>query len=307
MTWQTWSGSKSGLGESPFWHPLEKCWYWVDIPGMKVLRSPGPAGPVEAWALAQEPGCIAPALTGGLVLALRDGIYRARTWGGALSLVEPATHDTATTRFNDGKCDSRGRLWAGTMYEPRTQHLAELLCLDRRPGQPPSCVRKVDQGTIANGLAWSPDERTLYWANTVDHVIWAWDYESHSGALSRRRVFQQLPPKPADWAYGSASAAAYGGRPDGCAVDVEGNYYSAMFEGRRIAKFAPDGRLLASIATPAQCPTMPAFGGDDLRTLVVTTACHGRSAAELADQSDAGCVFSMRVDVPGLPVNFYED
>ena len=307
MNWQTLPGSRSGLGESPFWHPLDAMLYWVDIPGMKILRSNVFMGTVEVWQLAQEPGCIAPALKGGLVLALRDGIYRAPQWGGALTQIEPATHDTATTRFNDGKCDSRGRLWAGTMYEPRTAYLAELLCLDRRPGQTPSYVRKLDQGTIANGLAWSPDERTMYWANTTDGLIWAWDYESHSGALSNRRVFQHLPPKPADWTYGTPSAAAYGGRPDGCAVDVEGNYYSAMYEGKRIVKYAPDGRQMAVIATPAQCPTMPCFGGDDMQTLYVTTACKDRGAAELADQPDAGCVFSMRVDVPGLPVNFYED
>jgi sugar lactone lactonase YvrE len=86
-----------------------------------------------------------------------------------------------------------------------------------------------------------------------------------------------------------------------------GNYYAAMFEGARIAKFAPDGTLLHEIATPAQCPTMPCFGGEDLQTLYITTARHGRSAAELERYPQSGCVFSMRVDVPGLPVNTFVD
>ena len=99
----------------------------------------------------------------------------------------------------------------------------------------------------------------------------------------------------------------YGGRPDGAAVDVQGNYFVAMFEGRRLLKLAPTGELLAEIPTPVQCPTMPCFGGDDGQTLYLTTARHQRSVQELADLPLSGCVFSMRVNVPGLPVNFFRD
>jgi sugar lactone lactonase YvrE len=90
-------------------------------------------------------------------------------------------------------------------------------------------------------------------------------------------------------------------------VDVQGNYFVAMYEGRRLLKLSPAGDILADIPTPAQCPTMPCFGDDDLRTLYLTTARHKRSAAELADMPLSGCVFSMRMDVPGLPVNFFSD
>jgi len=99
----------------------------------------------------------------------------------------------------------------------------------------------------------------------------------------------------------------YQGRPDGAAVDVLGNYWVAMYEGRRVCQLAPDGSLLAEFAVPAQCPTMPCFGGEDLQTLFVTTARHGRGAAELAHFPESGCVFAMRVSVPGLPVNFFVD
>jgi sugar lactone lactonase YvrE len=122
--------------------------------------------------------------------------------------------------------------------------------------------------------------------------------------LSSHRVWRTYDPKPAGWTFENA---AYAGRPDGAAVDVEGNYFAAMFEGRRICKFAPDGRLLASWETPAQCPTMPCFGGEDLKTLYITTARHGRSAAELAQFPLSGAVFFMRVDVAGLPVQFFAD
>ena len=307
--WQALAGSVSELGESPFWHPLEQMLYWVDIPGRRILRANVFMGTVDSWALDQEPGCMAPARSGGLVVALRDGIYRAREWRGPLQSIVPASHNSATTRFNDGKCDALGRLWAGTIYEPRDQALAELLCLDRRPGHPPAYAGKVNQAMVANGLAFSPDNKTLYWANTPDHVVWAWDFDLASATLANRRVFQQFPPKPADFAFAAdgSHARRYRGRPDGAAVDAAGNYWTAMFEGQRLCQFAPDGTLVAEIATPTVCTTMPCFGGSDLQTLYITTARHNRSAAELAAQPDAGCVFSTRVAIPGLPVNFYED
>lgn len=287
------------LGESPFWHPVEQMLYWVDIPGKQIHRCNIYMGSIESWAMPSEPGCIAPAQSGGLTVALRDGIYRARDWGGALEKLVDATHDTATTRFNDGKADPTGRFWAGTMYEPRTSASAQLLCLSNG-----ALEVKVSHATIANGLAWSPDATTLYWADTPSHTVRAWDWDGQTNTMTRERVFKQWPAKPAGWQLGQSG---YGGRPDGAAVDVEGNYYVAMFEGARICKLSPEGVELASIPVPAQCPTMPCFGGDDLKTLYVTTARHNRSAAELQAYPDSGCVFSMRVDVPGLPVNFYED
>jgi sugar lactone lactonase YvrE len=87
---------------------------------------------------------------------------------------------------------------------------------------------------------------------------------------------------------------------------VQGNYWVAMYEGARVCQFAPDGTLLAQYPTPAQCPTMPCFGGDDLKTLYVTSVRKGRSAAELAALPQSGGVFAMRVDVAGLPVNFFQ-
>ncbi len=287
------------LGESPFWHPAEQMLYWVDIPAGRIHRCNIFTGSVETWAMPSEPGSMAPALSGGLVVALRDGIYRARSWGGGLEKLAQGAHDTATTRFNDGKADPTGRFWAGTMYEPRTAASAQLYCLDNG-----ALEVKVSQATIANGLAWSPDAKTLYWADTPTHTVRAWNWDAQTNALSRERVFMQWPGKPDGWQFGMSG---YGGRPDGAAVDAEGNYYVAMFEGARICKLSPSGVELANIAVPALCPTMPCFGGDDLKTLYVTTARYHRSAAELQAYPQSGCVLSMRVDVPGLPVNFYAD
>ena len=299
MTWQALTSQTYALGESPFWHSMEQQLYWVDIPGKQIHRCNVFMGTVESWAMPSEPGCIAPVESGGLVIALRDGIYRARQWGGALERLASAQHDPATTRFNDGKVDPVGRFWAGTMFEPRTAASAGLFALNGN-----KLEQKVSSATIANGLAWSPDATTLYWADTPTHTVRAWDWNAATNVMSHERVFKHWPGKPEGWQFGMIG---YSGRPDGAAVDAEGNYYVAMFEGARICKLSPAGVELASLPVPAQCPTMPCFGGDDLKTLYVTTARYNRPAAELQAFPQSGCVFSMRVDVPGLPVNFYRD
>lgn len=308
LNWQPISPERNQLGESPFWHPHEQMLYWVDIPGRELLRCNVFTGHIEHWALPSEPGCVAPARAGGLVLALRDGVYRAREWGGALQRIAGFSHDPSTTRFNDGRCDPQGRFWAGTIYEPRDRRLGELFSVDAREGGKPVLALRAINNVVSNGLAWSPDGRTLYWADTQDHRIDAWTFDPTSGALRRHRLFAQLPPKPEGFRSDDMAAAArYGGRPDGAAVDAEGNYWSAQFEGGRLLKFSPAGELLAEVPLPARCPTMPCFGGDDGRTLYVTTASRGRPAAEAEHWPHNGCVLAARVEVPGLPVNFFAE
>jgi sugar lactone lactonase YvrE len=117
---------------------------------------------VEDWALGEEPGCFAPAAQGGWVMATRSGVYRAQTWGGPRHLLAAAPYDTARLRFNDGKCDPAGNFWSGSMFEPRDQALAVLYAL-QADGR---LEIKAGGATVANGLAWSPDGRTLYWSDT---------------------------------------------------------------------------------------------------------------------------------------------
>jgi len=302
--WSAVTRQPDRLGESPFWHPQEGALYWVDIPACRIKRIDA-NGQLETWEMPSEPGCIAPVEGGGLMIALRDGVYRGGNWGGALRPVARFNHDTATTRFNDGKADPEGRFWAGTMYEPRDQRRAELYCIDMRPdnGDEGKAIvqLKAHNAIIANGLAWSPDTTTMYWANTTDHVVYAWDWDARANVMRHHRVFQQFAGKPEGWKPGMPG---YGGRPDGAAVDVQGNYWCAMFEGQRILKISPAGEVLESIEVPVRCPTMPCFGGADLRTLYVTCASDKRPADELKALPLSGCVISARVDVPGLPVNF---
>jgi len=282
------------LGESPFWHPDEAALYWCDIPGKQLNRWVPATATHKAWAMASEPGCCAPLPGGDLMLACRDGLWRFSPTSGERERLAAPPYDTATERFNDGKADPQGRLWVGTIYEPRKPANGALY---RWAG---ARLQKMAGGiTVSNGLAFSPDGRTLYRSDTASHRVFAADFDGHDGSLSRERVFAEFPVKQA-----GQDLASYGGRPDGAAVDAEGAYWCAMFEGQRLLRLSPAGELLAELPLPVRCATMPCFGGPDLRTLFVTTARLGRSADELAAQPLAGCVLSLRVDVPGLPVNF---
>ena len=306
MRWQTVVAAPNELGESPFWHPHEQRLYWVDIAAQLIHRFEPATGVAEHWVMPAEPGCIAPlrSPSGGLLVALRGGIYRAAHWGGPLHLLAPALHDGAHFRFNDGKADPLGRFWVGTVNERRDAATAQLYCLTPTTRSGPVLQSRLGGATVANGLAWSPDARTLYWADTSRHTVRAWQWDAVHNLLTQERVFQQWPDKPVGWLAGAPDNPPYAGRPDGAAVDADGNYYIAMYEGAQLLKLSPTGALLASLPLPAQCPTMPCFGGHDLRTLYVTTARQKRPAAELAVYPQSGSVFAMQVDVPGLPVNF---
>ena len=302
--WAAVTREPDRLGESPFWHPHEGTLYWVDIPARQVKRLAAD-GSTETWDMPSEPGCIAPVERGGLMFALRDGVYLASAWQAPVEPVVRFNHDTATMRFNDGKADPEGRFWAGTMYEPRDLRRAELYCIDLRPengnGGMPVVQSKAHNAIVANGLAWSPDAKALYWADTAHHIIHAWKWDAQANAMQDHRVFHQFEGKPPGWTPGSPG---YGGRPDGAAVDVDGNYWCAMFEGQCLLKLSPAGHVLETIEVPVRCPTMPCFGGADLRTLYVTSASDKRPPDELAALPLSGHVIATRVDVPGLPVNF---
>lgn len=313
--WQIAVPHTASLGESPFWHPQEQMLYWVDIPGKQILRASADMRTVETWDMPSEPGCIAPAARGGLVIALRHGVFRAPAWGGPLQHLTTLDYDPTHMRANDGKCDALGRFWVGTIDETRARHNAALFCIDTRDMAStgtPRVQRMISDAdfsaTTINGLAWSPDQQRFYLADTPSHTVWSWDHDPGTNSLGERSVFASFKSKPAGWTPDALDAdnGGYRGRPDGAAVDVQGNYWVAMFEGRRVCQFAPDGRLLAEFAVPLQCPTMPCFGGADLKTLFLTSARHHRSAAELAAYPLSGSVLSMRVDVAGRPVHFFQ-
>ncbi|WP_256079132.1 SMP-30/gluconolactonase/LRE family protein [Massilia sp. YIM B04103] len=282
------------VGECPLWHATEQALYWVDIEGFAIHRLHPASGARRSWKMASEPSAIARAERGGLMVALRSGFAHLDTDSGVLTEVAPAPFDMATTRFNDGKTDAAGRFWCGTIYEPRDKPAAEMYCLER--GQ----LRKVWSGgmTVSNGLGFSPDGRSMYHADTTSHRVTRFDFDPLTGQVWNERDVRRFSTDKA--------SSSYGGRPDGAAVDSEGNYWVAMFEGGRVLKLSPAGDQLDEIRLPVRCPTMVAFGGPALRTLYITSA-GKRPAAELAELPLSGRVLAVEVAVAGREEAPYRD
>ncbi|WP_151639300.1 SMP-30/gluconolactonase/LRE family protein [Noviherbaspirillum aerium] len=279
------------LGESPLWHPVESALYWIDIAGQAVHRFHPHNAAHHKWSLPSEPGCIAYSKDGQILVAMRSGIAMLDPASGALDMLAAPPYDPSAVRFNDGRCDAHGRLWAGTLYDPRDRQGGSLFCIER------GNIRDVSHPvTVSNGVAFSPDYRTLYHADTTAHRITAYDYDVSTGSVGKGKLFRE---------FSSDKSANYGGRPDGAAVDSEGAYWCAMYEGGRLLRLSPSGETIREIELPVRCPTMVAFGGPQLRTLYITTVSHKRPPEELARYPLSGCVLAMETEVAGLPEHAY--
>lgn len=279
------------LGESPVWHAAEQALWYCDIAGHRLHRFVPATGACSRWDFHTDVGSVALCRDNRWLVALRDGLWRFDPASDERVRLVAAPYDPTEERFNDGKCDPAGRFWVGSIDEPRRPGRAALWCFADA-----TLTRRQSGITVSNGLAWSPDALAMYWADTAAHTVWAFDFEPASGAMTHRRVFASFPAKPAH------GLAGYGGRPDGAAVDAEGCYWVAMYEGGRVLRLSPAGEVVAEVRVPARCPTMPCFGDADLKTVYVTSASVNRPAEELAEFPHPGCVFAFRVDVPGVPI-----
>jgi sugar lactone lactonase YvrE len=270
------------LGESPVWSPGEQCVYWVDIHRPSILRGDPARRSTREWPMPTNVGSIGLARRG-LVVALRSGF----------ASFDPATSDLAPldaplagvehVRFNDGRVDRRGRFWSATVSERRVAGEAALYRLDGDG----SSRRMLDGLTVGNGIAWSPDDRTMYLADSWERTIYAFDFDIDDGAISNRRTFARF--------------AADEGIPDGATVDADGAYWSAHFDGGRITRFTPDGRRDRTFLTGMPRPTSCEFIGTDLRTLLVTSASFGLTDAQRAASPESGKTFTMEGCGQGLP------
>ena len=263
------------LGESPVWCLQRELLLFVDISGRRLLKFNPASRALESYAIEEDIGCVAPSKGGGFVAGLRSGIWLLNEQGEKQRMLAANPEDSQVSRFNDGRIDCAGRFLAGTLDEGKASRAA-LYRYDRR-----GLIRLTDVLITSNGLAFSPDGRTLYHSDTPRFVVNRYDYDASSGAAQNRRVFVELKPTASDR-----------GRPDGAAVDAQGCYWTALYEGGRVQRYDPEGRLMSEHAVPVRNPTMPAFGGLGLKTLFVTTA---RDAA-----GSGGGLYAAEVDVPGL-------
>jgi sugar lactone lactonase YvrE len=289
----------STVGESPVWRAAQDALYWVDIPAQTLVRYELSRTRRTEWPLPERVGSFAFDRHGTVLAALETGLFavtlhephedasptgeeHARQGTASAHRIVPVAHEAPRMRFNDGRCDRQGRFWAGTMVQDAAApHPAgKLYRYDARSGL---SAPVVDGLCTQNGLAWSPDGRTMYLSDShsSSRLIWAFDYDIDDGVPTRRRVFADLHD--------------HAGRPDGAAIDADGCYWTCANDAGLLLRFAPDGRLDRTLALPAAKPSMCAFGGAGLDTLFVTTI---RPAP--AGEHD-GYVFALQPGVRGLP------
>ncbi len=258
----------SGLGEGPVWDVRSNSLRWVDIPAGHVHHSDGSSRRLPPPASAILP------TADGWAAVLRDRVVELDGAG------EVAVPLGRAERCNDAKADPAGRIWVGTMAGDDKPGRAALLRLD---GDGPTEV--VAGAGIANGLGWSPDARLMYWIDTPTGRIDVFDYDLADGTVRGRRPFADVRADTAD------------GHPDGLAVDAEGAIWVALWGGGALHRYTPDGRLDTVLPIDVACPTSCAFGGEDLRTLYITTAHQPDAQGRFAP--DAGRLHAVRVPVPG--------
>ncbi|MEO7052799.1 MAG: SMP-30/gluconolactonase/LRE family protein [Rhodanobacter sp.] len=272
--------ARAGLGECPRWSVREQVLYWVDIAACSFNRFDPVSGENTIRVFDEPVACFAERRNGGFVLAMRNRFALIDQFDTPLRWLGEPVPVASEGRFNDGRCDAHGRFLAGTIDFDGTG--GALYRVDAGG----VVTRLVDGVRSANGLAFSPDGQTMYWSDTRNHIVRCWDYHGASGAISHSRTFAEFEPG--------------NGRPDGASVDADGCYWSALYDGARVVRFAPDGRFVQEVAIPSRHVTMVAFGDHDLRTAYVTTARQQLDPERLAQHPCSGGIFSYPVQVPGL-------
>jgi sugar lactone lactonase YvrE len=269
----------SQLGEGAFWDRARGTLYWVDILGQRIHTYELGQRRHGSFGTSSTVGFVFPYGENLVIAGLRDGLYQVERSGGGkqqpLALLDlPHEH-----RLNDGQCDPHGRLWVGTICtaeEPSPT--AALYRLENRH------LQEVEGGYVnANGKGWSPDGKIMYHADTSRSTIWQYDYDIGAGGLSGKRVFVNLD---------DAS-------PDGLCVDSQGRVFAALYGGSAVAIFSHRGEMVDKIELPVPNVTSCTFGGDDHRTLFITTAYDGLDPEQRAEFPLSGQVFTTDMDVPG--------
>lgn len=289
--------AKNGVGESPVWHAQEQALYWVDIPGKTLNRWRSADGKLTSWSSPEQIGCIARAKNGKWLAAMETGVFLITPRDDGTLFTEKqigVAHAKDNMRFNDGRCDRQGRFWAGTMFGDMSAAAAVggVYRYDAAVAGNDTLAPVLQELIVPNGLAFSPDGRTMYLSDSHPSVqlIWAFDYDVATGTPSNRRVFVDMN--------------AYPGRPDGAAIDEDGGYWICGNDAGLIHRFTPDGKLDRSLTVPVKKPAMCAFGGPNMDILYVTSIRPGNT--DLSDQPLAGGVFALQPGVRGIAEPAFE-
>jgi sugar lactone lactonase YvrE len=219
---------------------------------------------------------------GSAIAALKDGVYLLDLDSGRVTELARPEPDQPDNRFNDGRVDRQGRFWAGTMNDVSRIPTGSLYRIERGG----RIVRVLDDVIVPNSIAWSPDSRTMYFADTYRHTIWSFAFDADAGVLHDRRVFATVSGP---------------GRPDGSAIDAEGCVWNAEYAGARVVRYTPTGAVDRVVSMPVSNPTSCCFGGARFDSLFITSARQRLTPEQLAEEPLAGSVFALHPGVTGLP------
>ncbi len=278
------------LGEGAFWNHQSQEFYWIDIEGKKFHIYNPEKNQNISFDLPSRIGTVVPTTDNNKVLvALEDGIYTFDMLTKNLGMFSAIESDIATNRFNDGKCDPAGRLWAGTMRMDETSAKAKLYSIETNG----SFKERLDSITISNGIVWTKDKKTMYYIDTPTLKIRAFDYEEETGNIDNERVAVHIDESL--------------GYPDGMAIDENDKLWVGMWNGNAVIQFDPlSGESMRTIEVPAHNVTSCAFGGENLSTLYITTARVDMSKEELETYPNAGSIFKINLDVKGVKSPFFK-
>ena len=270
--------AKTHLGEGPVWDSKTQTLYWLDIFDKKIY-----AGSDLLIELDELVGCMAPRQNGGLIFTQRSSFWTFEADPVRTTLISSLTGEPADNRFNDGKCDPRGRFIAGTMNLNETDPTGSLYSFDGR-----SVTKLLSGITISNGMTWSPDHKTFYYIDTPTRAVRAFDYDLDSGAIANPRAAIHVPESL--------------GWPDGMTSDTQGNLWIAMWGGAKMTQWNPHtGQLIDQIPIPAVNVSSCVFGGRDMNELFITSARKGLDEAALKQYPLTGGVFRLQTNVEGMP------
>ena len=293
IDFQVYSRGNDTIGEGPLWSGVEQTLYWIDI-GRKQLHRRGLSDKRrQSWELPDYPGCLASvASPGSIAVAMGDCVQRFDLKSGQLAPLCPGPVRRPGTRFNDGKVDPGGRLWVGTMQNNFGAQ-GQSIPIDRFDGAlyrfnlgGPASLLEMDIG-IPNTLAWSPDATRFYFGDSLKETLYVYDFDAEAGVIRNKRVLFEESGI---------------GIPDGSAIDVDGCLWNARWDGSAVVRITPEGLLDRVIELPIPRPTSCAFGGPDFKTLYVTSATHGLTAARLEEFPLSGSVFAIHGAGQGVPV-----
>jgi sugar lactone lactonase YvrE len=278
--------SRCYLGEGPYWHAERKSCFWVDIEERKIFEHHWETGATAVRKLPHRVSLVVQDRQDQLILGLEGGLARYDFDTDTLSWLKDLERDKEHHRINDGKVDSKGRLWLGTMHRSFTQGAGSLYCVDKNL----DCQKKQWGVTISNGLAWSLDDTRLFYIDSPTHKVQCFLFDKTTGQIAFEKNVISIPNEM--------------GSPDGMAIDEEGMLWIAHWGGFGVYRWNPeDGRCVGKVELPVPNVTSCAFVGPNLDYLLITSARQDLSAADLVNYPTSGDVYLVKMPVKGTLPN----